>query len=300
MKNPQISVVIPSYNRRDCVLALLSDLQKQEDVEYEIIVVDDCSPDDSVDAIREKFPEVRLLENEKNQGPAFSRNQGIRAAKGDYIAGFDSDVTLPDPLILKNVIQTFADNPGAAGLAFRLFEPDGKTDDAPRWWHSRPIGENSEKTFETDYFSGTAYAFHTETLHQAGLFPEWLYMHYEEVVLAWRILDTNNKLLYSPSLTAIHHANPVSRRSEIEVFYKPRNQILIAIDALPILAALNYGVPRVSYQFLKALRDRHLVDFTRAMKSTLVHLPACLKSRNPLSYSTLAYRKQLRSKIKTV
>ena len=80
-----ISVVIPSYNRRDCVLALLSDLYAQQGVEMEVIVVDDCSPDDSVEAIRRGFPQATVLLNEKNGGPAVSRNRGILAARGEAV-----------------------------------------------------------------------------------------------------------------------------------------------------------------------------------------------------------------------
>jgi glycosyltransferase involved in cell wall biosynthesis len=72
-----ISVVIPSYNRRDGMLALLADLHRQEGVEFEVIVVDDCSPDDSVEAIRSAFPTVRLAKNETNLGPSVTRNRGI-------------------------------------------------------------------------------------------------------------------------------------------------------------------------------------------------------------------------------
>ena len=72
-----ISVVIPSYNRRDCVLALLADVYAQEGVDMEVIVVDDRSPDNSVEAIRAAYPQVTLLVNEKNGGPAVTRNRGI-------------------------------------------------------------------------------------------------------------------------------------------------------------------------------------------------------------------------------
>ena len=74
-----ISVVIPNYNRRDCILALLKDVYLQEGVEFEVIVVDDCSPDNSVEAVRKAFPQETVLVNEKNSGPAVSRNRGVGA-----------------------------------------------------------------------------------------------------------------------------------------------------------------------------------------------------------------------------
>ncbi|WP_367871205.1 glycosyltransferase family 2 protein [Luteolibacter sp. Populi] len=282
-----ISVVIPSYNRRDCVLDLLRDVFAQQDVDMEVIVVDDCSPDNSVDAFRSEFPQAKIFVNEKNGGPAVTRNRGIREAKGDIIVGFDSDVTIPDPLLLSKVVARFSEHPQVDGLAFRLLKPDGKSEDTPRWWHPVPIKDYADKEFYTSYFSGTAYAFRHEALVKAGMYPEILYMHYEEVELAYRILDGGGEILHCPDLVALHHANEVSRRSEVTVFYKPRNQILLAAACLPGAKAVQYILPRVCYQFAKACRGGHMKDFFRAMRSARTLLPALLKNRKPLKFETL-------------
>lgn len=282
-----ISVVIPSYNRRDCVLALLADLYAQQGVEMEVIVVDDCSPDDSVEAIRNRFPQATVMVNAKNGGPAVSRNRGILAARGEIVVGFDSDVTVPDRLLLSKVLRRFEDHPAVDGLAFRLLKPDGKSEDAPRWWHPVPIERFAEKSFLTSYFSGTGYAFRREAVLKAGLYPEILYMHYEEVELAFRILDRGGSILHCPELVALHHANEVSRRSEVTVFYKPRNQILLAASCLPGFKAAAYLIPRVGYQFVKACGGGHVKDFFRAMKSASDLLPQLLAKRKPLSRATL-------------
>ncbi len=282
-----ISVVIPSYNRRDCVLALLSDLRAQQGVEMEVIVVDDCSPDDSVHAIRREFPETTVLVNDKNGGPAVSRNRGILAARGEIVVGFDSDVTVPDRLLLSKVLSRFRNHPSVNGLAFRLLKPDGKSEDTPRWWHPVPIEGYADKSFLTSYFSGTGYAFRREALLKAGMYPEILYMHYEEVELAFRILDQGGSILHCPELIALHHANEVSRRSEVTVFYKPRNQVLLAASCLPGLKAVSYIVPRVCYQFFKACGGGHVRDFSRAMRSASTLLPGLLARRKPLSAETL-------------
>lgn len=281
-----ISVVIPSYNRRDCVLALLKDVYAQKGVEMEVIVVDDRSPDDSVEAIRREFPQVTLLVNEKNGGPAVTRNRGIRAAKGDIVVGFDSDVTIPDEHLLSKVEARFKALPKVTGLAFRLFKPDGKSEDTPRWWHPVPIESYADKEFFTSYFSGTAYAFRREELVKAGMYPEILYMHYEEVELAFRIIDQGGSILHCPELVALHHANEVSRRSEVTVFYKPRNQILLAVTCFPGFRAIQYVLPRTCYQFAKACGGGHLKDFIRAMKSAKQLFPKLMELRKPLRAET--------------
>lgn len=281
-----ISVVIPSYNRRDCMLALLRDLRLQSSTDFEVIVVDDGSTDGTVPSIRERHPEVVLIENSRNGGPAVSRNRGIQSAKGDIIVGFDSDVTLPDRLLLIKVHALFATT-AATGLAFRIKAPDGQSEDVARWWHPLPIETHAGKSFLTPYFSGTAYAFRKEPLLQAGLFPEILYMHFEEVELAWRILDQGGAIRYSPELQVVHHANVVSRRSEVEVFYKPRNQILLAASCLPFYEAMAYVAPRSTYQLLKACSHGHLKDFLASMGSAARLLPRQLSTREPLKKSTV-------------
>lgn len=281
------------------MLALLADVFRQEGVEFEVIVVDDCSPDDSVEAIRREFPAVRLFVNETNGGPAVTRNRGIREARGELIVGFDSDVTIPDTLLLAKAASRFQEFPEVDGLAFRIFKPDGISEDVGRWWHPLPIDEYADKRFLSNYFSGTAYAFRREAVVVAGMFPELLYMHYEEVELAWRILDGGGGILHTPDLAVIHHANPVSRRNEVEVFLKPRNQILLAASCLPLFQAVGYVLPRTSYQCAKACAHWHFTDFLRAMRSALKLLPQQLKTRKPLRRETITRIRMLKSRAST-
>lgn len=290
-----ISVVVPSYNRREGMLALLADVFRQEGVDFEVIVVDDCSPDDSAEAIRREFPEVRLFVNETNSGPAVTRNRGIREARGAVIVGFDSDVTIPDPMLLTKTAACFQQWVGVDGLAFRIFKPDGVSEDIGRWWHPQPIENHADKAFATSYFSGTAYAFRRDAMMAAGLFPELFYMHYEEVELAWRILDHGGRILYTPDLAVMHHANPVSRRSEVELFFKPRNQILLAAACLPLIDAILFLVPRTSFQCFKACLNGHLPDFMRAMGSAWKLMSRQLAKRKPLKRETLTRIRMLKT-----
>lgn len=282
---PLISIVIPAYNRRDSVLALLADIFQQRHGSYEIIVVDDKSPDDTVAAIQAKYPAVRVLPNAVNCGPAVARNRGIREARGKYIVGFDSDVTVPDRDVLRKVVETFDAHPDAAVLAFRLFTPEGK-EDSLRWWHPVPIDRYADRRFQTDYFSGTGYAARRDTFIAAKLFPEILYMHYEEVELAFRVLDTGASILYCPDLTVLHHAHPVATRSKIKVFYKPRNQILVAIGCYPWSRAITYLVPRIGYHFVHSIIHRHFIEFCRAIKSAWSLAPQRLATRTPVQRDT--------------
>lgn len=288
-----VSVVIPSYNRQACIVSLLSDLRAQTLENFEIIVVDDCSPDDTVATIQREFPEVRLLLNENNSGPAVSRNRGFREARGRIIVGFDSDVTIPDRDLLSKVVFAYQNQPTINGYAFRVLEPDGITDDSPRWWHPKPCKTHSTKSFPTNYFSGTAYAFLKEPAIEAGLFTEIFYMHYEEVEFAWRFIDQKNILQYEPSFSVVHHANPVSRRSEIQMFYKPRNQVLLALRNFPTIHSVAYTLPRLGFHFLKSLQGLYFGKYLKALASAARLTPQCLRERRCLSSETLQLFRKL-------
>lgn len=292
-----ISVIIPNYNRRDSTLKLLGDVFSQLDSNFEVIVVDDKSTDDSVEAIKREFPSVDLIVNETNSGPAVSRNKGIQKAKGTIIVGFDSDVTVPDQHCLKKVEESFNEKSEIDGQAFRLLQPNGKTDDFARWWHPVPVKDYFNKCFETNYFSGTGYAFRTKALLESGLYPEILYMHYEEVELALRFIDSGYKLIYNPRIEVIHHEGQVSRRSEIKSFYKNRNQILIAIALMPWPRAMSYTIPRITFGFFTAIRDRHLPSYFRMLKSAKELGAKRLKNRSPLKRSTWIYLKLVKKGI---
>ena len=88
--NPVVSVVIPSYNRKDFLRLALQSVISQTAKPDEIIVVDDGSTDQTVEHLSSEFPSVTWLLKE-NQGVAAARNHGIRRARGEWIALLDSD-----------------------------------------------------------------------------------------------------------------------------------------------------------------------------------------------------------------
>lgn len=90
----EISVIIPNYNSGTYIKRCLDSLLEQEYKVNEIIVIDDCSKDESKDIVKdyaEKNGNIVLLENEENKGVAYSRNKGIENAKSEYIMFCDSD-----------------------------------------------------------------------------------------------------------------------------------------------------------------------------------------------------------------
>ncbi len=291
-----LSIVIPCYNRRDLVLALLRDVYAQEAADFEVIVVDDRSPDDSVEAIRREFPQTRVLVNDKNSGPAVARNRGVLAAKGEFIVGFDSDVTIPDRQLLKKIAEAFQAEPTVACLALRILKPDGHSDDVERWCHPLPLAA-ADHPFLTSYFSGTAYAMRREPMIRAGLYPEIFYMHHEEVELAFRLLDQGDSIRHCPDLSVLHHASPISARGYVETFYHPRNQILLVLLSYPLLRGILHLLPRTAYQCFLALKGGHFKNYTSAIRDGFRLARPIFKIRKPLKTSTFKEISTLRRQV---
>jgi len=99
---PQVSVIIPTYNRASCLPDAISTVQQQKDVTCEIIVVDDGSTDTTPQLIadlQKTNPNLVYLRHGENKGVSAARNTGIRQAQGTYIAFLDSDdLWMPEKL----------------------------------------------------------------------------------------------------------------------------------------------------------------------------------------------------------
>lgn len=94
MSQPLVSVVIPVYNAARFLKQAIDSVLVQTYRNIELILVDDCSTDDSMQIMRaysNKDVRIRLFSNQTNQGVAKTRNTGIQAANGEYIALLDSD-----------------------------------------------------------------------------------------------------------------------------------------------------------------------------------------------------------------
>ena len=87
-----ISVVIPTHNRRDLLLQALASVLRQRDCDFDVVVIDDGSADNTADAVRALgAAKIRMLRNQQPVGVAAARNMGIQAASGSWVALLDDD-----------------------------------------------------------------------------------------------------------------------------------------------------------------------------------------------------------------
>src|SRR5262245_17224568 len=112
---PRVSVVVTAYNQQHYVTATIRSVLDQTFRDYEIIVVDDGSTDETFQELR-RFGNQLRLERQANQGVAGARNAGVRCAGGDYVAFLDGDdIWLPDKL--ERQVRAAAANPQSGLVA---------------------------------------------------------------------------------------------------------------------------------------------------------------------------------------
>jgi glycosyltransferase involved in cell wall biosynthesis len=173
---PKVSVVIPTYNRAHVVGRAIGSVLAQTYQDFEVIVVDDASTDDTEEVVK-RFNDsrIRYLRHEKNLGGAVARNTGIKAAHGEYLAFLDSDDEwLPEKL--ERQMETLQDLPGNwAGVCcgFWLIDGEHVKESIPDW--PRSI---FDKLLVTCFLNGgSTLVARTEVINSIGGFDERLPRH---------------------------------------------------------------------------------------------------------------------------
>lgn len=131
MKSIEVSVVIPTYNRKSTLKRAIDSILNQSFQDYEIVIVDDCSTDGSLEYIAELYGQLDNLiyiRNDNNIGAGASRNVGVLYASGKYIAFHDSDDEwLPNKLERQmEVIKNSDDDIGLVYSYFKFVSKDGR------------------------------------------------------------------------------------------------------------------------------------------------------------------------------
>ena len=213
---PLVSVIIPIYGKCDYTLRCLMSIAAQlPQASFEVIVVDDCSPDRSAEVLQQVHG-VRLLLNEKNQGFIRSCNIGAKAATGKYLYFLNNDTEVIHGWLdeLLNTFHLFS-NVGFVGS--KLIYPDGSLQEAGGiiWqdgsaWN---FGRNQNASLpvynyarEVDYCSGASIMVPRPLFEELGGFDEhYLPAYCEDSDLALKIRDAGYSVLYQPMSVVIHH-----------------------------------------------------------------------------------------------
>jgi GT2 family glycosyltransferase len=212
----KISYVIPHFNGIDLLRGCLHALKRQtyRPASQEVIVVDDCSQDDSGDWLRAHHPEVRLEKNEENLGFARAVNRGLKMARGDWIVLVNNDVQLA-PGSIQAASRWFADqNKGSVAFNILNLRAPDRFDSAGDLFTTAGYAQkryegllvNRNPALAGPVFSacGAAAAYRAAALREVGYFDESLEAYYEDVDLGIRLRLAGYECIFEPEARAFH------------------------------------------------------------------------------------------------
>ena len=118
-----LSIIIVNWNTRDllaqCLYSVLDDIHASSDLDVEILIVDNASTDDSAQMVRERFPQMRLIESDTNLGFGSANNLAIRQSKGRYALLLNPDTEVKSGA-LETLVRFIETHPQAGAVGARL------------------------------------------------------------------------------------------------------------------------------------------------------------------------------------
>ena len=215
-----LSVSIVNTNSRELLLACLETLRGTT---AEIVVLDNASEDGSADAVRERFPDVRVLPQEFRAGFGANHNTVIRATEGRYVYVLNEDTTADDWGFAR-IVEYLDAHPRVAALGPRLTYPDGRLQDSA-WRFPTPLvstlglltvgklgvkQSRGDAPHAVDWVMGAALVLRRDALDEVGLFDDEFFLYSEEVDLQFRLRQAGWDVHYFPSATVVHHESQFS------------------------------------------------------------------------------------------
>ncbi len=240
---PRWSVIIPTWNGRHLLQEALAGLDAQTLRDFEVVVVDDHSDDDTAAWLRAQRPADRLIELSQRRGLAAALNRGIAAARGGFIALLNNDA-VPDPAWLRALDQAFTQAPSASFLAsrIRLYDDPGRLHAAGDTYAEnglpgnrgvwQPDGPPYTAPCEVFGACAAAAAYRRELFDDVGVFDEDLVMYCEDVDLDWRAQLAGHRCRYVPD-AIVRHRLSATAGGVVASYLVARNRPLVAVMNLP-------------------------------------------------------------------
>ena len=295
---PFATVIVPNYNGVRHLPVVLDALRGQHFRDFEVIVVDDASTDDSVALLTSRYPDVRVIENRTNVGFVRACNTGAAAARGRMLVLLNSD-TEPEPAWLAELVKSFVANPQAAMVTSKLLLFDRRdtlhtagdllgVDGIPR---NRGVWEVDQGQYDAApvVFSGCggATAYRREVWQALGGFDEDFWMYLEDVDFGFRARLAGWEAIFAPAARVYHHLS-ASGGDVLANYYVGRNTIWLIAKNMPRsllrrnALAIVRGQLVVTFAALRNWRGEAARARLRGQLAGLLGLPQQLQKRRAI------------------
>lgn len=255
----ELSIVIVNYNVKHFLEQCLISVEKAiKKIDAEIFVVDNNSVDGSVKLIKEKFPNVSLIENKENTGFSKANNQAINISKGKYVLLLNPDTVVEEDTFLK-CIYFMNQNENAGALGVKMI--DGKGNFLPEskrglptpavafykifglsrlFPKSKKMGKyhlgflSKEENNKIDVLSGAFMFLRKKVLDKIGLLDEEFFMYGEDIDLSYRVTLAGYDNYYFSETSIIHYKGESTKKGSI-------NYVFVFYNAMIIFAKKHFS-----------------------------------------------------------
>ncbi len=243
----KLSVIIVNYNVKYFLeQALLSARNAMANIDGEIFVVDNNSVDDSVEMVKEKFPEVHLIANTDNPGFSKANNQAIRISKGKYVLLLNPDTVVEQDTFSK-CIEFMDAHPNAGGLGVKMIDGGGKFLPESKRGFPAPFVAfckmfglstlfpksktfnhyhlgylDKEENHKIEVLAGAYMWLRKSVLDEIGLLDETFFMYGEDIDLSYRIIQAGYDNYYFSETRIIHYKGESTKKGSlnyVKTFY---------------------------------------------------------------------------------
>ncbi|MCX6752831.1 MAG: glycosyltransferase family 2 protein [Candidatus Nomurabacteria bacterium] len=235
----KLSIIIVNWNTKDILKQTIESVKKETSLfEYEIIVIDNNSTDDSVNMIKTLFPSIKIIENQDNFGFGFANNQGLKIATRECILFLNSDTIILENAIEK-LVRFLDENKDIAMVGPKILNKDRTFQSASK--RNLPTIKNSfqylflnkkENNYKlenegniseiTEAISGACMLVRHSIYKKIGGFDEQFFMYAEDLDYCKRILDNGFKIYYLSTAEIIHLGGESTKKNteSLKYFYK--------------------------------------------------------------------------------
>jgi len=255
-----VSVIIPNWNGKDFIEGCLRSLRTQTYQDLEIIMVDNGSTDGSIELVQGSFPEVKIVSLAWNKGFSGAVNEGIKKAKGEFIALLNND-TVVDSRWVEELVKGINSSKEIGCCASRILDSTGMAIDTAGDTYTRyGVAIKRGHDVETKRFlqeelvfgaCGGAAFYRRSMLDEVGSFDEDFFCVYEDVDLSFRAQLGGFKCLYVPTAIVYHKVGgTMGRNNDFILYYGQRNLEFVFIKNMPFSLLIKYLPLHMEYLFL--------------------------------------------------
>jgi GT2 family glycosyltransferase len=269
-ENPVVSIIIVNFNNRIYLLKTLESLfQDSNASEYEIIVVDNASDDDSVEAVQRNFPKANVVSLQENLGYARANNRGVEQASGPYLLFLNNDTYVPEGTIGKlldikkdhpeyGIVAPFICNADKSpqlswGKDLHLLSEVFLKFFAEKWHRRQFMKKKGRMSRDVDWVSGACFMIARSLYQQVGGFDEKFFLYVEDADLGKRIRRLGRKIHVTSEAQIIHYlgqsvakipGKALLEAKRSQLYYYCKHNSRWALGVLKYYLLIRFGLKR--------------------------------------------------------